>query len=411
MSTELVLEPAATDGAARPSGASWRCVLPALAMLGWGGNQFTPLLLLYRHVDGYSPVQVDLFLAMYVVGLVPGFLVTGPLSDRYGRKRLVQVALALSVLASAVLALGGSSSWWMCVGRLVAGVSVAVAMVVGTAWVEELSAPPFGAPTSRSTAARRASITLTVGLGGGAGIAGVLAQWGPHPTLLPYVVHIALTVPAALVLTRAPETRTHRTGTTLRALVRDLRIPPHRRARFLRVVVPSAPWVFGAAGLAYALTPELVGDRVGGEGVAFATLLTVVTLGAGAVVQQFLPWIARRSGGRQSLVGTGLMTVGVGLCAVEAVVRSVLLAVVVGVVLGVAYGVSLVAGLVEVRTVADEDDLGGITGVFYCLTYVGFALPVALAGLTHLAGYPTLLAVLTLLCLACAVTVGRGVRR
>ena len=64
-------------------------------MVAWGGNHFSPLLLLYREVERYTAVQVDLFFAFYILGLVPGFLLTGPLSDRLGRRPLVVAALAL----------------------------------------------------------------------------------------------------------------------------------------------------------------------------------------------------------------------------------------------------------------------------------------------------------------------------
>src|SRR5205085_1796370 len=195
----------------------WQRVVPAIVAMAWGGNHFTPLLLMYRQVDGYSAVEVDLFLAFYVLGLVPGFLVAGPVSDRVGRKPVAAYGLLLSVVASAILALGDTSAALMCIGRLVAGAGVACAMVVGTSWIEERS-----------------------------------------------------------------------------------------RLRFLRVVAPSAPWVFGVAALAYVVTPALVGGRVGGNRVAFSALLSLITLAAGAVVQPVVPRIAERTGGRQLVVGLGL---------------------------------------------------------------------------------------------------------
>src|SRR6202044_2081882 len=81
----------------------WLLVAAATAMLAWGGNHFTPLLLLYRQVDGYSSVEGDLFLAFYILGLVPGFLVGGPLADRYGRKRVMTVGIATGAVGSIVL--------------------------------------------------------------------------------------------------------------------------------------------------------------------------------------------------------------------------------------------------------------------------------------------------------------------
>ncbi|MFT3866611.1 MAG: MFS transporter [Solirubrobacterales bacterium] len=417
--------PAAAARRVRP----WLLVAPATAMLAWGGNHFTPLLLMYRQVDGYSSVEVDLFLAFYILGLVPGFLIGGPLADRGGRKRVMVAGIAMSALGSAVLAAGAASPIWLCAGRLVVGVSVAVAMVAGTAWIEELSQPPYD-PGAGAAGARRASLALTAGFGIGAGVSGALAQWAPAPTVLPYAVQIALLLAAAAPLAWAPETRNRfaaapgdaaaveaagpvpaeSLGATLRALAADLRVPRHARARFFRVVLPSAPWAFGALAIAYVVAPALVGSKVGTDRVAFATLLTVVALGTGALVQPLVARIALATGGRQLILGLGLTLIGVALCAVEAAVVSPALAVVIAIVMGLGYGISIVSGLTEVQRMAGPDDLAGLTGIYCSLTYVGFLLPVALASLAGAASYVTLLIVVAALCLACLVTAGWNLR-
>ncbi len=78
--------------------------------------------------------------------------------------------------------------------------------------------------------------------------------------------------------------------------------------------------------------------------------------------------------------------------------------------LGTAYGLLLVAGLVEVQRMAEPAQLGGLTAVYYALTYVGFVLPVVLAAFAGSVGYPVLLvgvALLALLSLAVVVWNGR----
>jgi Major Facilitator Superfamily len=411
---------ATAAGAPRSIGARrvkpWLLVAAATAMLAWGGNHFTPLLLMYRQVDGYSSVEVDLFLAFYILGLVPGFLVGGPLADRYGRKRVMTVGIGTGVVGSIVLAAGASSPYWLCAGRLIIGVSVAVAMVAGTSWIEELSQEPYESGAG-SSGARRSSLALTAGFGIGAGVSGVLAQWAPAPTVLPYVLQIGLLLAAAVPLAWAPETRpalagtsAGSLGTTLRGLAADLRIPAEKRGRFFGVVAPSAPWVFGALAIAYVITPALIGPKVGGDEVAFATLLTVVALAAGAFVQPLVWRIAVATGGRQLVVGLGLTFLAAALCAVEAAVLSPALAVVIAVVAGLGYGISIVSGLIEVQRMAGPDDLAGLTGIYCCLTYVGFLMPVALAVLASSTSYVTLLIVVALLCLACAVTAGWNLR-
>jgi MFS family permease len=356
-------------------------------MAAWGGNHFSPLLLMYRRVDGYSTVEVDLFFAFYVVGLAPGFLVAGPLSDRHGRKRLVWASLLLGVAGSVILAAGSASVFWMCAGRLVSGASVAVAMVVGTSWIKELSQDDAG-PETR---ARRASLTLTAGFGLGAGVSGVLAQWGPAPTLLPYAVQIVLSALAAVPLARAPETRAEGGGP--RSLLADLRIPPAGRRRFAGVVLPMAPWVFAAPALAFVVAPALVSGDV-----ALSALLAVVALCCGAAVQPFVPRIP----GRPVVVGLCLIAAGAVLLALAPTTPVTL---VTAVLFGVGYGICIVSGLVEVQAMAEPSSLAGLTGIYYALTYVGFALPVVLAALARAVSYGVLLTAVAVLCVACAALV------
>ncbi len=387
----------------------WLRVAPALVVMAWGGNHFTPLLHMYQDLGDYSVVMVDLFLGMYVLGLVPGLLVAGPLSDRYGRKPLAVVGVLGGIGASVLLALGFGSEVVICLGRLLAGLSVGVAMSVGTSWVKELSSAPFDLGTDPTAGARRPSLSLTLGFGIGAGVSGVLAQWGPWPTVTPYVVHVVLSVVALVLLATATETiGGHRSTTSLLA---DLRVPAASHRRFVRVVVPAAPWIFGAAGIAYAVMPQLVVEQTGALSLAYATLLTVLTLGTGAVVQPFVTAIDRVTGGRSLVVGMCLMLLGMALAAANGTVVSPVLGAVAAVTLGAAYGICVVAGLIEVQAIATPTDLAGLTGVYYSLSYVGFLLPVALAGATALAGYTVLLAVVAVACAGCLVAVVRGVRR
>jgi Major Facilitator Superfamily len=388
------------------SKAIWRTAAPAVLAAAWGGNHYSPLLLMYREVDGYSTVQVNLFFAFYVLGLIPGFLVTGPLADRHGRRPAVATALALGVAGSVVLALFDASVLGMCLGRLICGASVAGAMVAGTSWIKELSEHDADPPAR----ARRASLTLTAGFGLGAGVSGVLAQWGPAPTVLPYAVHIALSLAAAIPLFRTPETRPpvlgHRPPPRL-----GLRLPPGAGRRFAGVVLPMAPWVFGAPALAFVVGPALVADRTGDLRIAFATLMAVLALVTGAAVQPYAPRLARRTGGRPGVAGLLVLAVATVLLAGTAVVRSPLLAGVAALLFGVGYGVCIVSGLVEVQAMATPDTLAGLTSAYWSLTYIGFALPVALAALAGVAGYPALLLAVTLLALCSAAVVGTASRR
>jgi MFS family permease len=377
--------------------------------MAWGGNHFTPLLHMYETLGHYSTVTADLFLGFYVVGLVPGLLLAGALSDRHGRKPLAVLGVIAGITASVLLGLGFSSEVVICLGRFLAGLSVGVAMSVGTAWLKELSSKPFDLVARPTAGARRPALTLTLGFGLGAGVSGALAQWGPNPTLLPYLVHIVLSLLVLPTLLRTPETvppsRLHG------SLWLDLQVPLAAHRRFLRVVLPTAPWVFGAAGIAYAMMPKLVESRLGELNLAFATLLTVVTLGTGALVQPQVSRLNSLTNGRAILVGMALMVVGVLSALATALTLSPIVALGTGILLGAAYGITVVAGLVEIQRISTPTDLAGITGVYYSLTYVGFLLPVVCASLSALVSYPLMLSVLAAACATCLALTAVGLRR
>jgi hypothetical protein len=369
---------------------SWRAAAAAIFVCGWGGNQFTPLLVMYREA-GWSAVTVNALLSAYVVGLVPGLLVAAALAETWGRRRVMTAGVLASLVASLLLAAGPLGVGWIAVGRFVTGTAVAVAMAVGTTWVVELSR---AAGTDPGTGARRGAMWLTLGFAAGAGVAGLLAQWGPLPMILPYLVHAMLALAVLPFLAAVPETG-RAAGQGRRARFAGVR---HRR--FLRVVVPMAPWIFGSAGVAYAIMPQLVGDRLGSWGLVYSTLLTVCTLGAGALVQPVAKRLDSTTSARAVAVSMALMSAGLAVSAVAAVVRSPLVALIAAVALGAAYGIAVVSGLLELQRLAQPGELAVLTGVYYVLAYIGFLLPTLLALLSRVATYPVLLAALALVALA-----------
>jgi len=147
--------------------------------------------------------------------------------------------------------------------------------------------------------------------------------------------------------------------------------------------------------------PAIVQGELGEWTTVYATVLTVVTLGAGALVQNIVPWINRLTGGRALVVGLALMTVGMGLGTVAAPLADPILAFIVAIVLGVAYGICVVSGLIIVQAIASPQELAGITGVYYSLAYSGFLLPTVLAALLPVLSYTVSLAAVAVICLVC----------
>ncbi|WP_020501112.1 MFS transporter [Sciscionella marina] len=378
----------------------WIPVAAAMFCCGWGGNQFTPLLVMYREA-GYSAVTVDVLLGAYVLGLVPGLLTSGRLANRYGRKPVLFAGTLLSLAASVLLALGDLGLGWLAAGRLVSGFGVAVAMAVGSTWVKELADADPGSAADLGT--RRAALWLTLGLCLGPGVAGVLAQWAPFPMELPYLVHIVLTIAALAVL---PGTR--ETGGTEGSSGGFGRV---RHPRFRRVITPMAPWIFGSLGIAYATMPQVVADRLGNWGLAYSTLLTICALGAGIGIQPVAKRLDRHTSARAVVVAMIVLTLGLVVSAVAAIFDSPWLALGTAFVLGFAYGIAIVAGLLELQRLAGNTDLAELTGVYYALAYAGFLLPAVLAALSAVVSYVVLLVALAVFAGSGTLFIARHSRR
>lgn len=385
---------------------------PALAMLAvaWGGNEFTPLLVMYRTQHHLPQVTVNVLLFAYVLGIIPALLIGGPLSDRYGRRRLLVPAPYIAMLASAILAFAHANVTVLFLGRVLSGIALGLVMAVGSSWIKELSSPPHDdAPDG--TGAKRASMSLTAGFGLGAAFAGPLAQWAPYPDELSYLVNIVVTAIAAVLVLRTPETvdAASRSTSSLRD---DLRIPAIGHRRFLFVVLPIAPWVFGAAACAYAVLPALMSSHVSSAPIAFSALLCVVGLTCGFLVQS----VGRRidSPGTTRAVRVGLVVLVVGMLAGALASRELNIATAIlgSFCLGAGYGLAMVSGLLEIQRIAGPRDLAGLTAVFYCVTYLGFAVPAIMATLAQDAGfsYPAMFefgAIMAALCLAIVVIADR----
>jgi MFS family permease len=356
----------------QPPRISWVSAGLAVCAVGWGANQFAPLLLLYRHELGLSAAVVEATFGMYALGLMPALLVAGRVSDRIGRRPVVLFALALSMLAGAVLMLGPAGVGWLFAGRVLMGVASGSAFSAGSAWIKELSTHGAGA--------RRASVAMTLGFGLGPLVAGVLAQWAPWPTALPYVPQLLLAGGALPLAARTAETAAPGTGPW------RLRIHGLGERRLLLVVLPLAPWVFASAALAMVYVPGLVIDRVPGFAVVFGALVALCTAMAGVLVQPLARRLDRPDRPRLLVAGLSVVTAGLLLEAGVAALRQPLLVLVAAALLGCGYGFCLVFGLAEVQRMARPAELAGMTSVFQAATYVGFAAPYALSTLHSWAG-------------------------
>lgn len=340
-----------------------------LFAVAFGTNVPTPLLLIYRQRLGLTPTTVTAVFASYAVGLVVSLLLSGPAADRVGRRRVVLGAGALATAASVLFLPAAHQVVLLFVARGVQGVASGATFGVGSAWLREsLPDQPGG------RAAKRASVAMNLGFCFGPLSAGLLGEYGPAPTVTPYLVHVLLCGTALVAARRVPETLRHRaSGAFLR-----LALPAAGRRVFWLLLVPAALPVFIFPSVVSTVLPLLLGRNT--PVVAITGVVSGGALGAAAAAAPLAGRLRRSA----EPVGIALGAVGLGLAAAVAAAHlawPVLLPL--AGLLGVASGITLTAGLATAESIATDEHRAAVYTGFYVTVYLGFGAPVlvtALAG-------------------------------
>ncbi|MCE0761316.1 MFS transporter [Pseudonocardia kujensis] len=359
-------------GRGRRAVPGWVALWIVVFAVAYGTNVPTPLLLHYRATLGFSPTALTTAFGVYAAGLVPALLLAGPLSDAVGRRRVVVPFVALALLSTLAFLAVPVAPWVLFAGRFLQGAVSGVVFSVGTAWLGELMA---ATGDGGARAARLTAVALGGGWALGPLVSGLLGQWAAGPAVLPYVVHVALMLPALALLPRVPETLPPEQRRGDGPLV-NLGVPPGAGRAFGLVVVPIAIGVFAFAATAVNVLPLELEPVMPGIGVAVTGLVAGLTMGTGVVVQPLVRRLGTTWAGAIALA-LGAAGIALGLVADVAGVWPLVLPV--SVLLGLAYGICLATGLTLVARLADPAARGALTGTFYACSYLGFFVPLLLA--------------------------------
>lgn len=378
-------------------------VLLLLLATGWAANHFAALLPVLRVQEDLSATLLTAVFGLYAVGLLPGLLGGGVLSDRVGRAAVAVPGAALATVGTlSLLEFHGPTG--LVVGRLLVGLGAGATFSAGTAWAADLGG---------AAGATQAGVLMTVGFAGGPVVSGVLGAVAPAPLVLPFVVSAllsAVAVAASVVTARRARTLPAAPGTAGSPAQVDPDGPaePGRSGRAtLGWMLPVAPFVFTCGTVGLVTLPSRLPSSYAGPlltGVAGG-----VVLGTGILVQA---WARRRGvGPRAGTVGSLAAAAGLGLAALGGDHPSLPLVAVTFLALGLGYGLTLRAGLLDLERWAPAAQRGSLTGVFYVATYLGFGVPLLLEALRPVAGARVPLAVLAGLAVLAALARGVRLRR
>ena len=363
-------------GSRRHRRAFWLVAFAFLVVMAFSAVP-SPLYGLYRARDHFSLFMVTVVYAVYAVGVLGALLLAGHLSDWYGRRRLLLPSLGLAIVSALIFLLSKSLAG-LIAARLINGIAIGIVVSTATAYLAELHA--VGRPQAT---ARRAQLTASAvnvgGIGVGALVAGVLAQWVAHPLTVPYLVFLAALLLGAIGVAVSPETRE---GPKPRPRYRPQRIsvPTGDRTRFFAAAL-SALMAFATLGLFTGLAALFLAVTLHHPSHALAGAV-LGAMYAAAVAAQILT--AAWPVNREFEAGMAAMVTGLGLAVLAVWLRppSLGLFIAGGALIGAGGGVIFRGAVGTVMSIAPPDRTAESLAGMFLAAFVGLSLPVVGAGIT-----------------------------
>ncbi len=328
----------------------------------------TPLYVIYQAQWHFPTSLITVIYATYAVGVLAALLAAGRSSDQVGRRPVLAAAIGLSI-ASAVTFILAPGVGWLFLGRLLSGLSAGLMTGTATAALTE---------TARPGAGRRASLVSTSanmgGLGLGPLLAGLLAQYAPQPTVLPYLVQLGLVAVAGLGLVVVPEPVTERSALSLR--FSGLGIPQAGRAEFIAAGFAGFA-AFSLLGLFTALAPTFLVGALHDTSHAIAGAVVFLVLAVGACPQLAGSRLPSRpvmlAGLTVFLAALALIVAGLSAASMPIFLAGT-------VVSGVAVGAVFMGSLAVANRLAPAETRGQVISTYFVFAYVGLTLPVIAVG-------------------------------
>lgn len=393
--TAQVFEAAAVR---RPSGL-------LLAMIAASGTLamhiFVPALPgLARDLD-VSPGTAQLTLTLYLVGIAAGQLVYGPISDRFGRRPVLIVSLAV-FLVSTLVAGFAPSIGWLLPARVAQALGACGGLVLGRAMVRDAAAPGEAA---RQMALLVMAMTATPALA--PLIGGLLGEWFGWRSIFGFLGAVG-GILLLLALTRLPETNRRLVRTRPRDLLRVYAALLRRRD--FRLVAIGGACLSTSLYAFFSAAPFLFVDvlhrPMSEVGFYYMSMVGGITLGSFTVsrlaIRLSSDKVLRIAAGFALFGAAGLLVVDLaGLLSVPTILAS----------MGIfAFGSGFASPVATARAIGvDADAIGAASGLYGFLQMAFGALCTLLVGLWHAhSALPTALILLFASVTACiAFTLGR----
>ncbi len=328
----------------------------------------SPLYATYRELWGFSPVVLTLVYATYAFGVLLALLLAGRVSDQWGRRPVLLVALGALVVTS-VAFMFATSVTWLFVARGLQGLATGLAL--GAASAAMLDLHPRRDPAGVGLAN---GVVSAGGMGLGVLISSALVEFAPAPRVLPYVTLLVLFVIAFAGALLMPEPVANRSRPRLTP--QRPSVPAVVRRPFLLAALGViSSWSIG--GLFLSLGPQLTATLFHTSDHLVAGLSIFALAGSGALAQLLFGRMAPWAG---AAYGSLALSLGMVLIVLSAAMGSPVLFGAGAVVGGGGFGVAFLGALRALSVAIPPDHRAQVMSAFYIVAYTAISVPAIIAG-------------------------------
>lgn len=348
------------------TGAIW-AVATCLALMFTGSTIPTPLYADFQRLFGFDELTLTLIYAAYVLGNLSSLLFMGRLSDQMGRRPVTFMAIALAA-ASTLVYLSARGTLWLAAGRILSGLALGLASGTNTAWLAELHAAK-----SKARATAVAVAANMMGLGIGALLAGLLAQFAPWPVHLSFIVYLVILLGLAALVYWTEETVGEGVTQFRRLSLRPrLGVPSNLRVEFfapaVTVFVSMALFGFYAA-----LAPTILREDLQQKSQAVSGSVVFELCLAAALTVAATRRLSSRTG---MLSGLALMLPAVGLLVWAQYQQSMGLLLLGTTVAGAAVALGYRGSLQVINQIAPAERRAEVVSSYLLAGFAGNSLPI-----------------------------------
>ncbi|SEN34584.1 acetolactate synthase, small subunit [Paenibacillus sophorae] len=332
----------------------------------FGINVASPLYSIYRTEWQLTSGMITLLFAAYVFSVIPGLFIFLQLAERFGKRKILIFGL-MAALSGAVCSTLANDMPILIMARILQGLAVGTFICVSSSTLNELERNRNWQTSSLVTA-----FAVTAGSSLGPFMAGILAQFAPMPTKLPYIVYGGLVILGMIGMStvKVSYRKAHRVR------FHGLNIPKTIRLHAYTAAATSfIAW--GVVSLFLSVIPSYLNEWAG----KFNFILSGGMIASIFALSTFSQFLFKRLS-VMKMMAVGILLLSLGLMGVAATLQhmSIVLLITSAICVGLGHGPLYAGSLVSISTEVADDIRGDIISFFYLFSYTGIAFPVILLG-------------------------------